>query len=714
EDPTLVLSPDRPVAPSPRHPVRTDPGALMGTANYMSPEQARGLDVDHRSDLFSLGIVLYEMLAGKTPFAGESPTAVRAAIFAQEPPPLAPAETPKELQRIVNRALCKDPERRYQSARELLDDLKRLQRETERQTNLDRSLALALAAVIISILAGSIGVWSFFKSRRQPPPQNGQISATRLTAAGAVNDVAVSPDGRYVAYTIGHYADRSLWAREMATGGEAQLLPAGAGYVYQSLAFTPVGDEIYYVAYERAGDVNALYRIPARGGTPRRVLERIDSPAAFAPDGQRFAFVRYDREFGQSEIVITNTDGGGERTLIARRDPVKLSTRRIAWSHDGRSIAYAAGTHSNERDHYVYEALVADGTERLLSPQPWRAIKGVAWLGGRGGLALLATDPVNDMFLIWGLSLPGGERRKLSTELGDPSDLSVTADGETIITAHAEEKQSVWVAPSAGLSRIRQLTPALEEAGRAGLTWTYDGRILYVTRSGGRPSIRVMDADGGNDRQFSSGNDDAPSVTPDGRHIVFCSTTDGPHIWRMDGDGSNRRRLTFGKREVEPRCTPDGRWVVYVSLEGNQRILWRAPIDGGVPIQLTDVTTATPHPAVSPDGKWLAYYHRDPRETERKRILIIPTSGGPPVKTLDVPHTAYLLQWSPGGRAIDYADAREGSTELWRTPLDGGRPRRLTSFELHSVSRFAWSRDGSRLVVSLVTHSRDVVLIRDF
>jgi Tol biopolymer transport system component len=126
------------------------------------------------------------------------------------------------------------------------------------------------------------------------------------------------------------------------------------------------------------------------------------------------------------------------------------------------------------------------------------------------------------------------------------------------------------------------------------------------------------------------------------------------------------------------------------------------------------VTTATPHPAVSPDGQWLAYYHRNPRETERKRIVIIPTSGGSPVKTLNVPHTAYLLQWSPDGRAIDYADAREGSTDLLRMPLDGGRPRRLTSFELHTVSRFAWSRDGSRLAVSLLTRSHDVVLIRDF
>jgi Tol biopolymer transport system component len=254
----------------------------------------------------------------------------------------------------------------------------------------------------------------------------------------------------------------------------------------------------------------------------------------------------------------------------------------------------------------------------------------------------------------------------------------------------------------------------LEEAGRQGLAWTHDGKILYVSRSGGKRSIRVMDADGGNDRQLSSGNDEAPSASPDGRQIVFSSTTGGQHIWRMDGDGGARRQLTFGKRDVEPRCTPDGKWVIYISVEGSQRTLWRAPIDGGAPVQLTGVTTATPHQAVSPDGKWLAYYHRDPRETDRKRILIIPASGGPPVKTLDVPHSAYLLQWAPGGRAIDYVDTREGSTELWRAPLDGGRRRRLTTFELHSVARFAWSRDGSRLVVSLLAYSRDVVLIRDF
>ncbi len=208
---------------------------------------------------------------------------------------------------------------------------------------------------------------------------------------------------------------------------------------------------------------------------------------------------------------------------------------------------------------------------------------------------------------------------------------------------------------------------------------------------------------------------DTPVVSPDGRTIIFCSTTDGQHIWRMERDGSQRRQLTFGEREVEPRCSPDGTWVVYVSWsKSRQATLWRAPLAGGEAVRLTGPTTANPSPAISPDGRWVAYYYRAPHEIQRKRIVLIPLSGGPPVRQLDVPHSAYLLQWSPDGRSLDYTDTIEEVGNLWRLPLDGGPARQITDFKTDVISRFAWSRDGAQLAVSRLIRNWDVVLLRDF
>lgn len=177
--------------------------------------------------------------------------------------------------------------------------------------------------------------------------------------------------------------------------------------------------------------------------------------------------MRYDGDLKQSAIIVADAGGGGERTLITRGDPTKLSTKRIAWSPDGRSIAYAAGAYGNERDHRVYEVSVADGAERLLSQQPWPVIQGVAWLGGRGALALLASDSGTRQCLIWRLALPGGERRALTTELYANTDLSVTADGKSIITIQFEDKQSLLFAAMVSqwaLARLRRHARAIKQS----------------------------------------------------------------------------------------------------------------------------------------------------------------------------------------------------------------------------------------------------------
>ena len=312
------------------------------------------------------------------------------------------------------------------------------------------------------------------------------------------------------------------------------------------------------------------------------------------------------------------------------------------------------------------------------------------------------------------MNLATDERRLLSNELRSNADLSVTADGRALATIQIKELQSLWVLPGADASRARQLVSG-KEAGRRGLAWTPDGQILYASNASGKNSLWTIKPDGSEHWRFSLGDDNTPTASPDGRYLVFCSVADGIQVWRMDRDGSNRKQLSFGKLDAEPQCTPDGRWVIYVAWDQSRRAtLWRVPIEGGTAEQLTGETTANPSPVISPDGKWVAYYQRNLDETERKRLLLIPSTGGAPVKELDVPYTAYLLQWATDGQALDYAEVRDGVANLWRLPLAGGPARQLTHFKSDVISRFAWSRDGGQLAVSRLIWNRDVILLRDF
>ncbi|HSL53812.1 MAG TPA: protein kinase, partial [Pyrinomonadaceae bacterium] len=473
-------------AEAPTIQVRTGSGIVIGTAGYMSPEQARGLSVDHRSDIFSLGAVIYEMLARRKPFEGETPSDTLAAILKTEPPPLARVTTgvPAELVRIVNKSLRKDREERYQVVKDLWLDLKALRQELEFQDKLDRSVSaegdgtaivvpgeatgalsgprptterraisnisesisveikrhktgavLALLVVLLIVGAGSFGVYKWL-NRTEPVAHFADVRLTRLTNSGNVIDATISPDGKYIVYVLSDRSRQSLYIRQVSTANDKEIVPpAQVGYF--GITFSPDGTELYYTTKSNLSE-GTLYRIPMLGGTPVKILERIDGPVSFSPDGKQFALIRgnYPNQ-GESAIVIANVDGSGERNLVVKKIPESfypIFFTGPSWSPDGKIIATTISIVG--RRTKVTGFSVADGSEKDLTADSWTFASRVEWMPDMAGLLVVAGDsPASAM--LWYISYPDGTTRRITNDLNSYRTIALTKDGKKLASVQS-------------------------------------------------------------------------------------------------------------------------------------------------------------------------------------------------------------------------------------------------------------------------------------
>jgi serine/threonine protein kinase/Tol biopolymer transport system component len=752
--------------------INTSPGVVMGTVSYMSPEQARGLKLDARTDIWSLGVVLYEMVTGSVPFKGETPTDVIISIAEREPQPLtrlAP-DAPSALEWIVKKALAKNKDERYQTVKDLQIDLRRLKQDVEfeergrsvaphagesapvtisagqtavesgaqarasqtetitaRSTSSTEIIvseikrhktgaALIIAALAIAVAGVAYGLYKFVGRKSAAGLQSMKI--TKLTNSGKVGAASISPDGKYVAYSASDEAGQSsLWVIHVATTSNVQVVPpAGIDVQFTDAAFSLDGNYIYYVRAEKSAPP-VLYQVPVLGGTSKRLLEGVGGPIGFSPDGKRFAFYRRYASQGEDALMLANADGTGEQRLATRAFP-DFFLGGAAWSPDGKTIACGFGSFTGGYYRSVAVIQVADGTQKTLTSHKWFNVERVAWLSDGSGVVTTAQEQSGSPFQIWQISYPEGEAHTITNDLNAYHNASLTADSSALVTVLADTTSNVWAAPTGEWAGARQLTSGKENGGsEGGTTWTPDGKIVYRSRAGGNPDIWIMDADGHNQKQLT---DDAyyersPSVTPDGRYVVFDSSRSGTQqLWRVDIDGSNLKQLTTGTGAFTPNCSPDGKWVVYGSFGSSGFIIWKVSIDGGEPVQVTNKFAYLP--AISPDGKLIACYLLD-QQTRVTKIALLPFEGGDPVKLFDLPQTANRVEsvrWTPDGRGVTYINTRGIVSNIWLQPIDGGPPKQLTDFKTDRIFSFDWSRDGKWLACSRGVVDSDVVLIKDF
>ena len=758
--------------------VNTDPGAVMGTVHYMSPEQARGLEVDARTDLWSLGVLLYELVTGHLPFKGATATDTILAIVDKEPPPLAHhvPDAPEALEWIITKALTKDREDRYQTAREMLTDLRRLKQRLDVNAEIERSVAphisnapasfsseqqkstvmqssaartaemsatstissaeyvttqikghkkgviLALAAILIGAGALMFAWYKFAHQEKPSAPTAGRMKISRLvTGVPDIGTVSISPDGKYVAYGFYKQGAVSLHVRQISTGSDREIVAPIEDGGIGGTVFSPDGELVYYnLNHREKSPLGTLYQVPVIGGRePKKILEHMSGIISFAPDGKHFAFFRDFGKTGDSALMVGSLDGSVPREL-ARRKGNDWFGGVPAWSPDGRVIVCPAATDTGGTQFTLVEVPAEGGAEKPITSYKWHGqIYRPAWLKDGSGLIVNAREMQTSPTQIWHLSYPEGAVTRVTNDLTQYGSMSfgLTADSSTIVTISSEQSSKIWLAaPSEEEGRARKLTDGKYD-GLGGFDWTPDGRVVYVTRSGDYSDIWIMNADGTGQKQLTSNEDSENNirVSPDGRYIVFASSRAGglQHIFRMDTDGGSMKQLTEGDfGDYNPFWSPDGQWVFFGSWRSGNGRMWKVSADGGQPAQVSDLAF---NGWRFPSAGKLIYgnYYDEQVSPPRWRTALVSPENGQLVKVFDFPPKTGVWDMLDE-RTLIYAEESGDVANLWTRPLEGGPPRQLTRFTSERIFNHVPSRDGKQFAIARGTTSADIILIKDF
>ncbi|HLM00514.1 MAG TPA: LpqB family beta-propeller domain-containing protein, partial [Pyrinomonadaceae bacterium] len=778
--------------------VTTQAGMVMGSVSYMSPEQARGKEVDERTDIWSLGVVLYEMVTGGNPFAGETVSDSLAALIHVEPEPLNAfvEDVPEELQWIVRKTLRKKADDRYQNIKDLALDLKDLRYRLEhgdadnrtrkfsaynvktaafgrvstgenktlihdttsaenlagrkkKQDNKTqvygagasssrRPIARFLPLFILGLaLVLAFGAWYF-----QPFAPDAvadrfdNVQISRLTENGKSNTPAISPDGKYVAYVNVENGMRSLHVRQIATGSNVQIVPPSNLFFFQP-TFTPDGDYIYYILNDKG--VGTLYQVPTLGGTSKKIIVDVDSKVTFSPDGKRLAFVRHDIEKGSSAVYLINADGSNPEVLIdTQATGEKRFSPEVAWSPGGDEILVGAITRVFGDDSFEGKILLvslADKSFRQYGERTWMNLSSFSWLKDKSGFYFLAKANLQDQKQIWFFSYPEQQVRQITSDSSGYSVMSLSADGATIAASKVDIISSLWTFNPQNKEMTQVVSENRMMQGVGGLTHLPDGRILFARTEGTRTNLWTMDEEGRNEKvllPLDGGDNIHPAVSPDGKFVVFSSNQGeqqqqgGWKIWKADIDGKNAVQLTRQPSvgDFRPQVLPDNKTVVFERRLDNimKARLMKISLDGGGEEQplFPESQASDAFPNVSDDGKRLAFTTQlfDAKNLTFQNVLKIAEIKDSTVeqpREVKIENIGWNYRWAKDGKTLTYM-AMQGVPNIFDFAVDGGgkaKPRQLTNFNSGVIPNFDWANDGKRIFIVRGIVNSDLILIKD-
>lgn len=753
----MQSSPDAPTASV----IHTQSGLIMGTVNYMSPEQLRGQAVDERADVWALGACLFEMLTGRQPFTGESVSDTIAAILNQPLPPDVPGMTP-EFETVVARALEKQKEDRFQTAKEFVKALKNLKNyflsrsgftldgvpsqqvlsprptgqnknETVGFKNLSQLISTKPRRNIIALLAfagfvfGSIAL-AFYVFQTRSDKTTGEKKFRRLSNTGNRTNAAISPDGRFIAYVQSDNGKHSLWLSLLFEDPTGQPLIEPNSSSLRNLAFSPDGSWIYFTRFGSASiggaSIGILYRIPLLGGAPQEIARDIDSAISFSPDGKSFAFIRQKPHENIDCIVISSLDGVNERVLIEKKKPelfIKTNQESVSWSPDGNTIACPVGKIDPvEGDLMRLVGVdVKTAQERQLTPKKWSRIGKILWTNDLNTLLITAAEGDSDLYQIIKVTRSDGQTTTITDGTSDYLNISLNKDSTRLVGTIYERNSSI---STASMAQINQLSPLNGGSydGIGGVRYTGDGRIIFVSIESGNPDIWITNDDGSNRRRLTTdaAADESPMVSKDGKFIVFVSSRTGiRHIWRMNFDGGELKQLTEKGGESFPQITPDGNFVIFTASSEGYQALWKVPTGGGLAVQLT--RTQTRSPVISPDGRMIACLTRGTNPEDKFELAVVSMENGDVLKTFDFsgensPLTPPTLRWLPNGKEIAYIATKTGVSNIFCQPLAGGEPKKLTEFAADRIFSFDFSHGGKSVVFARGVMRNNLLLIENF
>lgn len=713
----------------------TSPGMTLGTVPYMSPEQARGEALDPRSDLFSLGAVLYEMASGKPAFPSRSAAETIAAILKEQPARLRQVrpEVPIKIEEVINRCLEKDPDLRYQSAADLRSELKRLKRESgsapaaEAVPSLPSTPAAAPAssdAQIVSAMlrrhwrwpavaavllaAGAIAWWHFATPVPAPLPS---LSFRQLTFTGHVLDAAISPDGKFLAHVDLNPDGTSLHLLSIGSGSDVQIVPPGNGCC-NAPTFPPDGSAVYFQAGSN------LEAVPVLGGAVRPIASHVCSGAGFSPDGSQIAYLAISET---SQLWIARPDGS-QPHLLRKTAPgsgyastcwgsAGETTHPPSWSPDGRHLAVINFSVGSDGRVEVVDA--GSGQAVTLAPSLGVFTSDPNWLPDGRGVVL--TEVGSQVPQSWLIPYPDGPAQRLTNDLQGYSNASVSATG-TLALLHNAPQFSIWIQASSKSSFAALPGGGATQDGSHGLAWTPQNGLVTTRTLDGQVQIWTLNADGSSPRSLAVAAGLAgislPVVAANG-DILFQA---GPQVqtWRMHPDGSGLAKLVStpaGSQALFPALVDGGQAVAYdyLAADGSQT-LWKVPLAGGAALRIWPGATFVDGNPASPDGSRIFVESQGPAKAH-VAVVVAAGSAQPQVTPLALDHATMHepYGWTPDGRAITYIVNQGSVDNLWALPLAGGKPYAVTHFNDLRIAAYAFSRDG-RLALSRGSQNTDAVI----
>jgi Tol biopolymer transport system component/tRNA A-37 threonylcarbamoyl transferase component Bud32 len=640
---------------------KTEAGRVMGTFAYMSPEQALGRKVDHRSDIFSFGVVLYEMLTGELPSTlGASMTGAIS----------------RELQRILDRCLATDPDDRYQTARDLFLDLRRVQTDRSRPRYGSRA-ALGVAFSIALVFAG---LFLTFRTKTPDTTLPRILRTVQIThEPGLEVDPALSPDGKMVAYAKGPIGQTQIYVQQVAGGRPISLTEGFSGPAFRP-RWSPDGTRIAFLTFLES---RCVYVVPALGGAPRRIVEGAFD-VAWAREGR-------DILYSSTGGIFRRAFEGGAPDRIVDIDSDDWLTA-LSWSSDGNHLAYVS-----KADNYLLnEALIANLAPSSILTVPARGGEPMVLTEG----AYLHHSPVwtpdgehilfvsnrggnRDIYQI-SVASPGEPPERLTTGLNAHT-ISLSRDGKSLAYSVLTTKQNIWShpIPENGPVSVREATPVTTgNQAIEGINVSPDGQwLVFDSNRSGNQDIYKIPLGGGEPLQLTTdpADDFIPAFSPDGKEIAFYSFRTGNRdIFVMSSEGGTEHQLTRSPASDQyPIWSPEGQKISFQSDRSGRMEVYvisadLAELEGGTPLPLT--SQGGMYAKWSPDGTSIAYAHQG--------VSVVDVKSGESRALVRLEDELVKPAWSADGQTIYYLSFdRENGASIGSIPATGGEPKLLVRFD---------------------------------
>jgi eukaryotic-like serine/threonine-protein kinase len=703
----------------------TKMGMIIGTAAYMSPEQARGKPLDKRSDIWAFGCVLYEALTGRRAFAGETVTDIITAVVKNEPDWSAlPSDTPAHIRALLVRCLQKDPRRRLRD----IGDARLEIEEPTAHAPLVAPVRPSRASRLLWFVAGSFVASTFFMGirqlgRGQEHPARG-VELHRFTASVGLEESPVfSADGRSIAFVAPADGHRQIWVRLLAGGTSLQLTRDAIDHLQPRWTLDSAAI-VYFTASAGGAGEGTLWEVPALGGPPRRIVTAT-SGGDLSHDGKRLAVFQLDA--GRTVLSIITRDGSSAtRTTTLPVGFIYLNPR---WSPDDRWIAFQRSDPA-EFNHYVAVIPLNGGEPRDIARGD--ALGGLAWTPDGSGVVYSSSQgstvlypPIMNLRMA---PLNGGGDQQLT--FGDDSFVQPDIDASGALTASRVKGVSdLWKIPVTGApaenartaTRITRQTSAAQVPSLS----PDENEIVYLSDNGGHGNLWVAATDGSEVRQLTFERDPNVSIgvpvwSPTSGTISFIMSRGGTGVqWLINHDGSGLRQFVNG---LWPHWSPDGRWLYHVVARDNAYILEKTSPDGGEPIIVRTDDVVAPmvgrdgtlffaSPTRRTNGPW-EWNLRMARPETAAAIDLVKVNGS----RIPVRMSAFNPTLSPDEKWLAQPLIDGAATNLWLISAADGSMRRITDFGDRAVviaRRVSWSRDGRFIYAAVAEIDADVVVLRN-